>query len=127
MSAAPRRSWQGSRFGYEPGLDHPLLVPSAGDARPNWQLEDFIRAVKQATAGRIAVLQFHGVPDTAHEWVNTPTEQFEAFMKYLAINKYRVIAMRDLAKYVDPRVRAGMRHTRSAHRRFGFAVRVQRA
>ena len=95
---------EGRGFAYEPGLDHPLLVPSAGDARPNWQLPDFIRAVKQAARGHIAVLQFHGVPDTAHDWVNTPAEQFEAFMKYLALNDYRVIAMRDLEKYVDPAV-----------------------
>ena len=54
-----------------PGLDHPLLVPSAGDARPDWTLDDFIRAVEQARYGRIAVLQFHGVPDTAHDWVST--------------------------------------------------------
>ena len=50
-------------FAYEPGLDHPLLIPTAGDARPNWTLEDFKRAVNQAQSGRIAVLQFHGVPD----------------------------------------------------------------
>ena len=95
---------EGRGFGYEPGLDHPLLIPSAGDARPDWKLDDFIRAAKQATRGRIAVLQFHGVPDTAHAWVNTPGEQFEAYMKYLAINNYQVIALRDLEKYVDPQV-----------------------
>ena len=61
----------GRGFAYEPGFDHPLLVPSAGDARPDWTLDDFIAAVEQARHGRIAVLQFHGVPDTAHAWVNT--------------------------------------------------------
>ncbi len=95
---------EGRGFAYEPGLDHPLLIPSAGDARPDWQLDDFIGAVQQATCGRIAVLQFHGVPDTAHAWVNTPGEQFEAYMKYLAINGYKVIALRDLEKYVDPQL-----------------------
>ena len=60
------------------------------------------RAVAQARHGKIAVLQFHGVPDTAHDWVSTPKEQFEAFMKYLADEKFTVIALRDLAKYVDP-------------------------
>ena len=95
---------EGRGFAYEPGLDHPLLIPSAGDARPKWTLDDFIRAAKQATRGRIAVLQFHGVPDTAHAWVNTPGERFEAYMKYLAVNQYKVIALRDLAKYVDPAI-----------------------
>lgn len=91
----------GKGFAYEPGLDHPLLVPSAGDARPDWTLEDFVRAAQQAERGRIAVLQFHGVPDVAHPWVNSPVEKFKAYIEYLAHNGYTVIAMRDLAKYVD--------------------------
>lgn len=95
---------EGRGFAYEPGLDHPLLVPTAGDARPTWTLDDLKAAVSQARGGKIAVLQFHGVPDTAHDWVTTKKEQFEAFVKYLADEKYTVIAMRDLAKYVDPAV-----------------------
>jgi len=95
---------QGRGVAYEPGLDHPLLIPSAGDGRPSWELGDFIRAVEQAKHGRIAVLQFHGAPDTAHDWVSTPSKRFESYMRYLAGNGYTVIAMRDLAKYVDPEV-----------------------
>ena len=98
---------KGRGVAYEPGLDHPLLIPSAGDARPDWRLDDFIQAVEQARHGRIAVLQFHGVPDTAHAWVNTPHEKFEAYMRYLAAKSYRVIALRDLADYIDPRVIPG--------------------
>lgn len=102
---APEYPYKDGRgFAYEPGLDHPLLVPSAGDARPFWTLDDLKAAVSQAKHGKIAVLQFHGVPDTAHDWVNTKKDQFEAFMQYLAEEKYTVIAMRDLAKYVDPDV-----------------------
>jgi peptidoglycan/xylan/chitin deacetylase (PgdA/CDA1 family) len=95
---------EGRGFAYEPGLDHALLVPSAGDARPAWTLDDFKAAVAQAKHGKIAVLQFHGVPDTAHDWVNSTEGQFESYMKYLADNKFTVIAMRDLAKFVDPTV-----------------------
>jgi len=94
----------GRGFAYEPGLDHPLLVPTAGDARPTWMLDDLKAAVAQARGGKIVVLQFHGVPDTAHDWVSTKKEQFEAFLKFLADEKCAVIAMRDLAKYVDPDV-----------------------
>jgi len=102
---APEYPYQeGQGFAYEPGLDHPLLVPSAGDARPNWTIKNFVAAVEQAKSGRIAVLQFHGVPDNAHPWVHTPPEQFEAYMKYLSENGYKVIAMRDLTKYVNPAV-----------------------
>ncbi len=94
----------GKGIAYEPGLDHPLLVPTAGDARPTWGLDDLKKAVAQAKNGKIAVLQFHGVPDTAHDWVTTKKESFETFVKYLADEKYTVIALRDLAKYVDPEI-----------------------
>jgi len=94
----------GRGFAYEPGLDHPLLVPTAGDARPHWTLDDLKAAVSQARHGKVAVLQFHGVPDTAHDWVSTKAEQFEAFLKHLADARYTVIALRDLARYVDPDV-----------------------
>jgi peptidoglycan/xylan/chitin deacetylase (PgdA/CDA1 family) len=93
---------EGRGFAYEPGFDHPLLIPSAGDARPDWTLDTFIAAVAQARHGRIAVLQFHGIPDTAHAWVSTSTQNFDAYMNYLAKNDFKVIAMRDLATYVDP-------------------------
>ena len=95
---------EGRGFAYEPGRDHPLLIPSAGDARPAWKLDDFKNAVHQAKNGKIAVLQFHGVPDTAHAWVNSSKEQFESYLNYLAEHRFRVIALRDLAKYVDPDV-----------------------
>jgi peptidoglycan/xylan/chitin deacetylase (PgdA/CDA1 family) len=95
---------KGRGFSYEPGRDHPLLIPSAGDARPGWTLDDFKRAVSQAKDGKIAVIQLHGVPDTAHSWVNTPAPLFESYVKYLADNGYRVVALRDLTRYVDPTV-----------------------
>ncbi|MGD9854713.1 MAG: polysaccharide deacetylase family protein [Planctomycetaceae bacterium] len=94
----------GRGFAYEPGRDHPLLIPSAGDARPDWTMADFLRAVQQAQDGRIAVLQFHGIPDLQHPWVHTPEDQFRAFMKYLSLNDYQVIALRDLKRFVDPSV-----------------------
>ena len=51
---------------YEPGLDHPLLIPSTGDARPHWKFDDFVEAASQAKDGKIAILQFHGVPEKEH-------------------------------------------------------------
>jgi len=99
---APEHPYDWGRgFAYEPGPDHPLLIPSAGDARPDWTLDDFKRAAKQARDGRIAVLQFHGVPDRDHPWVNTAPARFEEFMSYLHTNAFKVIALRDLARYVD--------------------------
>ena len=91
---------EGGGVAYEPGRDHPLLIPSAGDGRPNWTLADFTKALGRARPGSIPVLQFHGVPDRAHPWVNTPTEQFVSYMTYLKTNNYTVLALRDLERYV---------------------------
>lgn len=87
---------------YEPGRYHSYLLPSTGDARPHWELAHFIRAVEHAKNGKIAILQFHGVPDTAHDWVSSSSDRFEGYLRYLAMNEYRVIALRDLKKYVVP-------------------------
>ena len=92
---------EGNGFAYEPGRDHPLLLPSAGDARPAWTLDNLKRAVGQAVKGRIAILQFHGAPDVEHPWVHSPPERFAEYMKYLHDEGFKVIALRDLAKYVD--------------------------
>jgi peptidoglycan/xylan/chitin deacetylase (PgdA/CDA1 family) len=99
---APEYPYENGRgSAYQPGFDHPLLIPSAGDARPDWEIEDFMRAIEQARRGRIAIMQFHGVPDNAHPWVHTSAAKFESYMRTLAENRYQVIALRDLAKYVD--------------------------
>ena len=92
---------EGNGFAYEPGRDHPLLLPSAGDARPVWTLDNLKRAVSQAVKGKIAILQFHGAPDVEHPWVHSPPERFVEYMKYLHDECFKVIALRDLAKYVD--------------------------
>ena len=98
---APERTYEsGQGYAYEPGKDHPLLLPSAGDAKPKWDLANFIEAAQQAKDNRIAILQFHGVPDTAHDWVSTAAEKFDAYMHYLAAEKYRVVALRDLLEIV---------------------------
>lgn len=92
---------QGEGVAYQPGRDHPLLIPSAGDARPHWTLEDFKSALERARDGGIPVLQLHGVPDRAHPWVSTPTRRFKQYMKYLKDEGYVVLALRDLERYVD--------------------------
>ena len=52
--------------------------------------------------GKIAVLCFHGVPSIEHPWVSTNLKDFEKYMQYLKDEGCTVIAMRDLAKYVNP-------------------------
>ena len=87
---------------YNPTLHHPLLIPTTGAAGPNWSFDDFTWALAQATDGSIAILTFHGVPDIEHPWVHIEPAQFEEYMAYLYENDYKVIALRDLADYVNP-------------------------
>ena len=88
-----------------PALDvaknHPLMVPTTGDAYPGWTLEHFKRVLASVKPGEIVVLQFHGVPDVAHPWVNTPADNFRLYMHYLHDNGYRTIAMEDLLQFYD--------------------------
>lgn len=79
----------------------PLLIPSTGDSYPGWTLQHFKDVVETAKNGKIAVIQFHGVPDPTHPWVNTPPELFRQYMFYLKRHGYRVIAMRDLIPYYN--------------------------
>lgn len=87
---------------YDPSRYDPLLLPTAGDAYPNWTPDNFKQAADRARDGKIAILQFHGVPDEAHPWVSTPPERFHEYMDYLKAGNFNVIALRDLARYVDP-------------------------
>ncbi len=88
---------------YDPAIHHPLLIPSTADAYPDWTFEHFKQAVEQAEEGKIVVLQFHGVPDPVHPWVNTPLERFKTFMDYLDDHDFTVIALRDLETYLPDR------------------------
>jgi len=40
-----------------------------------------------------------------HSWVHTDPKDFEKYMVYLRERNCTVIAMRDLAKYIDPAAR----------------------
>lgn len=88
-------------FPYEPNIDHPLLIPSAGIAQADYSFDEFVETLQAAKAGKAVVLQFHGVPDIEHPWVTMPQKTFEKFMAYLHQHHYKVIALRDLSHYVD--------------------------
>ncbi len=85
---------------FDPTKHDRLLIPSTGDAYPEWTLDHFKQVVEQAVEGRIVVLQFHGVPDVAHPWVHTSPERFAEYMQYLKDEGFRVIALRDVAPFV---------------------------
>ncbi|MCA9101747.1 MAG: polysaccharide deacetylase family protein [Planctomycetales bacterium] len=85
---------------FDPARHHALLIPTAGDGYPDWNLAHFKKVVDRAAAGKIAVLQFHGVPDVVHPWVHTPVDQFRQYMRYLKDNDFHVIALGDVEKYL---------------------------
>lgn len=85
---------------FNPLLHHPLLIPSAGDAYPDWTLDHFKKVVDRAVEGCAAIVQFHGVPDLEHPWVHTPEERFREYMAYLKEGGFHVIAMRDLLPFL---------------------------
>jgi len=89
-------------FAYDPKMDHPLLIPSAANAGPKCGLDELIRAAQIAKDGKIAVLTFHGVPDPRVPYVSITPEDFRKFLDYLRGQRYKVIALRDLAEYIDP-------------------------
>lgn len=84
---------------YDPKTDQPLLMP--GFTTHSEKADAAYEIIKQAKDGKIAVLTIHGVPDDAHPWVTTSPEIFEGYLKYLKENHYKVIAMRDLDKYIN--------------------------
>ena len=85
---------------YRPTVDNPFETPSFTIVS-NTPLETFTSAATRATRGRIPIFTFHGVPDVEHPGVGVEPTRFEAMMKYLNDNKYYVIAMRDMGRYVD--------------------------
>jgi peptidoglycan/xylan/chitin deacetylase (PgdA/CDA1 family) len=88
-------------FGFKPGFDHPLMIPTTGIALPAWTMHDLETAMAKAAPDEVPVLQLHGVPDGEHPFVSTPRDRFEAYMAWLHDHGYVGIAMRDLPKYVD--------------------------
>lgn len=80
---------------YDPSRHDPLLIPTTGNAIPDWSLDFFRRVLDRADEG-VVVLQFHGVPDVAHDWVHTPPERFREYMEELERQDFAVLALRDL-------------------------------
>jgi len=86
---------------FDPEVNHRLVIPTAADAYPEWTLDYFKTVINRAEEGKALVLQFHGVPDIAHPWVHTDPELFSQCMDYLEETGVKVIALRDLDKYLD--------------------------
>ncbi|MCX5655177.1 MAG: autotransporter-associated beta strand repeat-containing protein [Planctomycetota bacterium] len=110
---------------YRPAVDNPFDVPSFAVGGAGMTMEGFISAVQQATAGRVVVLCFHGVPDMEHPPVGTDPDLFEDMVEYLKDNNYKVIAMRDLAGYIDAAKAANLPPTKTKLENPGPALLVK--
>ncbi len=110
---------------YRPAVDNPFDVPSFAVGGVGMTMEGFISAVQQATAGRVVVLCFHGVPDMEHAPVGTDPDLFEDMVDYMKDNHYKVIAMRDLAEYVDVAKAAKLPPTQAKLENPGPELRVK--
>ena len=99
----PERGYQFARAGggraYVPAQDHPMLLPSFSISGTD--TARVFSAIRQAHDGRIVVLTVHGVPDVAHDWVTLAPTLFEQYLSYLKAHHYKVIALRDVARYVN--------------------------
>lgn len=85
---------------YRPAVDSPFETPSFTMIATT-PLEAFTSAAKRATRGRIPIFTFHGVPDIEHAGISVEPARFEQMMNFLKDNHYTVIAMRDIAQYVN--------------------------
>ncbi len=98
------RGYQFARAGgaraFDPAKDDALLMPQAFDGKPGSTFEQFVEATALARDGKIAVMTFHGIPDSPHPWVSTTPEKFERYLQHLADEKCTVIALRDVARYM---------------------------
>ena len=88
---------------FDPDRNDPLLIPTTGDACQAWTVPHFEQVIALARDGKAVVLQFHGVPDPLNPVVSTTPQLFLKFMRILDERDYNVIAMRDLARYMDPK------------------------
>jgi len=88
----------GGNRAYDPAHDDPMLVPSWTTGEKN--RDEILRAFGEARDGHVVVLTIHGVPDTAHPWVNTPVPLFEEYLRFLHDHGYKVVALRDVARYL---------------------------
>ena len=116
LAELQRRGYQTARRGMQPEIaygemkvgpmldvkkHHPLLIPTSGDAYPDWTFEHFKKVLSSAQPNQIIVLQFHGVPDEKHPWVTTPMAAFKEYLLYLKQNGYRALALREVFQYYD--------------------------
>ena len=106
---------------YRPTVDNPFDIPCLGAGT----MDDFVKSVRQATGGKVVVLIYHGVPDIEHAACSLDPGVFKAQMQYLKDNHYQVVALRDLANYIDPAKAAKLPPTSNEYKESAPALLVK--
>lgn len=83
---------------YDPRADHPLAIPSHGDA-PLYTYERLLERLETARDGKILCLAYHSVTDP-DDWMNSIT--FEQHFRFIADHGYHCISMGQLEEYISP-------------------------
>ena len=91
----------GSRY-YDPAKDPKLEIPSYTMGSSEKLADRTMEALEQLQAGQILVFTIHGVPDIAHPDYTTSVDVFTKYLDYMKAHHFKVIAMRDLSRYVGP-------------------------
>lgn len=82
---------------YMYGESDPMMVPSYAVHEKDNRTYEFVRnIIEQCPDNGAIVLCFHGVPDLAHNHVNTSPQTFKKIMKYLKKENCRVIPLCEL-------------------------------
>lgn len=83
---------------YDPRADHPLAIPSYGDA-PLYTYERLLERLSLARDGHVLCLAYHSVLER-DEWTNEI--DYQAHFRFIAEHGYRCISMKQLEEYIDP-------------------------
>lgn len=89
----------GSKY-YDPKQDKLLAIPSYTMGSTEKLAERTVNALKNLQPGQILAFTIHGVPDIAHPDYTTSVEAFTGYLQYMKEHHFKVIAMRDLVKYI---------------------------
>jgi peptidoglycan/xylan/chitin deacetylase (PgdA/CDA1 family) len=89
----------GSTF-YNPAQDNPLVIPSYTMGSTDKLANRTWTALKSVQPGQIMIFTIHGVPDLGHPDYTTSADVFTQYLEYMKKNRFKVIALRDLKKYL---------------------------
>ncbi|MBL4675562.1 MAG: polysaccharide deacetylase family protein [Mucilaginibacter sp.] len=88
---------------WQPGEDDPYYIPSFGISGNVPHV--FYGALEQARKDNVILFCIHGVPDNAHDWVNTEPALFRSYLRYLNDHHFKVVSMQTYLKSAGKRMK----------------------